>query len=68
MAISKIKVGGVEHELQTTIGNVTDLQSTLDNKANKSHNHDTLYYTKTETDSAISQKAQVQIITWEDDD
>lgn len=39
MAISKINVGGVEHELQTTIANVTNLQSTLDGKAASSHTH-----------------------------
>lgn len=32
MAISKIKVNGTEHELQTTIANVTNLQSSLDAK------------------------------------
>ena len=39
MAISKINVGGVVHELQTTIANVTNLQSTLDGKAASSHTH-----------------------------
>lgn len=39
MAIKKIKIGSTEHELQTTIANVTDLQSTLDSKAASSHNH-----------------------------
>lgn len=33
-----------------------------------SHNHDDVYYIKVEVDSALSQKSQVQIITWEDDD
>ena len=37
MAISKIKVGNTEHELQTTIPNVSGLQGALDNKAPKSH-------------------------------
>lgn len=32
MAIKKINVDGVEHELQTTIANVTNLQSTLNGK------------------------------------
>lgn len=32
MAIKKIKINGVEHELQTTINNVTNLQSTLNSK------------------------------------
>lgn len=32
MAISKIKIGSTEHELQTTIANVTNLQSSLDAK------------------------------------
>lgn len=35
MAISKIKVGNTEHELQTTISNVTGLQTALADKANK---------------------------------
>ena len=35
MAISKIKVGNTEHELQTTIANVSGLQTALDAKANK---------------------------------
>lgn len=30
MGISKIKINGVEHELQTTIANVTNLQDTID--------------------------------------
>ena len=36
MAISKIKVGSTEHELQTTIANVSGLQGELDGKATKS--------------------------------
>lgn len=32
MAIKKIKIGSTEHELQTTIANVTNLQSSLDAK------------------------------------
>ena len=32
MAISKIKVGNTEHELQTTIANINNLQAALDNK------------------------------------
>lgn len=35
MAISKIKIGTVEHELQTTIANVENLQTTLDEINNK---------------------------------
>lgn len=36
MAISKIQVGNTEHEIQTTIGNVSGLQSALDGKLSKS--------------------------------
>lgn len=36
MAISKIKVGNTEHELQTTIANVSGLQTALDGKLPKS--------------------------------
>lgn len=37
MAISKIKIGSTEHELQTTIANVDGLQDSLDAKAPTSH-------------------------------
>lgn len=37
MAINKIKINGVEHELQTTIANVTNLQSILDSSTS-AHN------------------------------
>ena len=39
MAISKIKINNVEHELETTIANVSGLQTALDGKANSSHTH-----------------------------
>lgn len=62
-----------------SISEVTNLQTTLDNKADASHNHDSVYDAKGSantalenanvyTDNAITQKTQVQIITWEDDD
>ena len=35
MAISKININGVEHELQTTIDNITNLQPSLDKKLDK---------------------------------
>lgn len=37
MAISKIKIGSTEHELQTTIENVDGLQNALNEKAASSH-------------------------------
>lgn len=40
----------------------------LDGKSDASHNHDDIYYTKTEIDNISSQKSQVQIITWGADD
>lgn len=40
----------------------------LDGKSDASHNHDDVYYTKTEIDNISSQKSQVQIIKWEADD
>ena len=40
----------------------------IGNKADATHTHDDTYYTKTELNDALTQKSQVQIITWEDDD
>lgn len=61
------------------ISNVDGLQTALDNKASSSHTHDNLYDTKgaaadaltsanTHTDTAVSQKSLVQIVTWEAND
>lgn len=44
------------------------LELAIDGKADSSHNHNSLYYTKEESDTSLAQKSQVQIITWEDDD
>lgn len=40
----------------------------IDGKADVVHDHNNLYYTKEEVDVSLSQKSQVQFITWEDDD
>lgn len=40
MSISKIRIGNVEHELETTISNVSGLQDALNEKANINHTHD----------------------------
>lgn len=66
---------------QKKYANLSTLQSFLDNlkntfatktelsaKANATHNHNDTYYTQTQVDTALSQKAQVQIITWEAND
>lgn len=50
MAISKIKIGNVEHELETKIANVNNLQNELDNKSNVGHIHDE-YITENELDT-----------------
>ena len=44
------------------------LEMAIDGKAASSHGHNDVYYTKSETDNAVAQKAQVQIVTWEADD
>lgn len=51
MAISKIRVNGTEHELETTIANVSGLQDVLDNKANDSDKADSV---KTASGEAVS--------------
>jgi hypothetical protein len=42
--------------------------SALNKKSDISHNHNDLYYTEAETNTLLSQKSQVQIITWGDND
>ena len=44
------------------------LEEVATNKADREHNHDELYYTKSQIDEALNQKTQIQLITWEDDD
>ena len=44
------------------------LELAIDSKSDSNHNHDESYYTKLEIDSALTQKSQVQIVTWEADD
>lgn len=68
--------------LRTFLDNLKNLFATkteVDSKADSDHNHDSSYDTKgsadtaletskTYTDNAVSQKSQVQIITWGADD
>jgi hypothetical protein len=44
------------------------LETVATGKADKVHSHDDIYYKKSEVDSSLAQKSQVQIITWEADD
>ncbi len=60
------KILDAEFEAISTAMNALD--TAIDGKASTSHNHDDRYYTKTETDNALLQKTQVQIITWGADD
>lgn len=46
----------------------TFLTSLRENFAPLLHSHDELYYTKPEVDDNLSQKTQIQLITWEADD
>ena len=40
----------------------------LISKSDVGHNHNDLYYSKSDIDTSLNQKTQVQIITWEADD
>ena len=60
------KVIDTEFEAMATALEVLELA--IDDKADAPHNHDDIYYTKTEIDNISSKKSQVQIITWEDND
>lgn len=44
------------------------LELAIDSKADTNHTHNDIYYTKTEMESSLAKKSQVQIITWEADD
>lgn len=44
------------------------LETAIDGKANASHNHDNVYYTQAQLDELLSNKSQVQFVTWEADD
>ena len=44
------------------------LETAIDGKSDLGHDHNDLYYTQGQIDTALSQKSQVQIITWGADD
>lgn len=58
----------VDAEFEAVSQAMNILETSIDEKADSSHNHDDRYYTKIENDNALAQKSQVQIITWEDTD
>lgn len=60
------KVIDSEFEAVSVAMNV--LEQSIDGKADATHTHDDLYYTKTKIDESLLQKSQVQMITWEADD
>ena len=55
-------------ELNYVDGVTSAIQTQLDSKSELGHVHTDVHYTKEEIDSLLSQKSQVQIITWEVDD
>jgi hypothetical protein len=58
----------VDAEFEAVSQAMGALDLAIDGKADIVHNHDDVYYTQVEIDTALSQKAQVQIITWGADD
>lgn len=58
----------IDAEFEAVSNALGALELAVDGKVDTSHTHDERYYTKTQVDNALSQKSQVQIITWEDDD
>lgn len=55
-------------ELNYVDGVTSAIQTQLDSKSALGHVHTDVHYTKEEVDELLSQKSQVQIITWEVDD
>ena len=54
-----------ESEIDTMI---SDVNAIVDTKSDEGHEHSDLYYDKQTTNELVSQKSQVQIITWGADD
>ena len=61
----KASFDDVTNIFKTIVDAITSLN---ENKADVEHDHNTVYYTKTEIDQHLSGKTQVQIITWGADD
>lgn len=56
-------------EVNTALDSAKEYTDTVaSGKADASHSHNNLYYTKTEIDESLLRKSQVQIITWGVDD
>ena len=54
--------------IDTNVDAIGALETIAAGKADATHTHDDLYYTKAEIDESLLQKSQVQMITWEADD
>ena len=56
-------------DIRTSIDNLSsEIDNKLNNKADSTHDHNDVYYTKAYVDDAVSHRTQVQIITWGADD
>ena len=68
----KEEVDGITAELGESITQNSDaigeLETAVAGKADASHDHSALYYLKSEIDAYLAQKAQIQIIKWEEND
>ncbi len=64
--ITLADIGAAASSHSHTIANVTGLQSALDGKAASNHNHNNVYYTKTETDNKLNLKAENITLTNQD--
>lgn len=58
----------LDAEFDAIASSMNALELTVDSKSDASHTHDDKYYTETEVDEFLSNKSQVQIITWEEND
>lgn len=61
--------GEAINNLQVKIDETSEqFKNALLDKSDIKHSHDDLYYDEAEVDALLSQKSQVQIVTWEVDD
>lgn len=58
----------LDAEFEAISDAMSALEEAVDGKASADHDHNDNYYTKTEMDSSLAQKSQVQIIKWEEND
>ena len=66
----KASLAKADSAIQTLDGYATEgyVNEALESKADATHDHTDLYYSKADVDSKLTEKASIQIIKWEEND